>query len=104
MKNKKMLGNLLLLLTAFIWGTAFVSQRVGNARIEPISFTAARMALAAVAVGALALVRRRGAASLPAEERRARDRSALIGGVCCGVCLTAGSIALSRPCICCWSQ
>ena len=92
MKNKKMLGNLLLLLTAFIWGTAFVSQRVGNARIEPISFTAARMALAAVAVGALALVRRRGAVSLPAEERRARDRSALIGGVCCGVCLTAGSI------------
>ena len=54
MNDKKMLGNLLLLLTAMIWGTAFVFQRVGMDSIEPITFNAARMALAAVMVGALA--------------------------------------------------
>ena len=40
MNNKKMLGNLLLLLTAMIWGTAFVAQRVGMDSIEPITFNA----------------------------------------------------------------
>ena len=50
MNDKKMLGNLLLLLTAMIWGTAFVFQRVGMDSIEPITFNAARMALAAVMV------------------------------------------------------
>lgn len=49
MKNRKLLGNLLLLLTAMIWGTAFVAQRVGMDSIEPITFNAARMWLAAVA-------------------------------------------------------
>ena len=52
MKNRKLLGNLLLLLTAMIWGTAFVAQRVGMDSIEPITFNAARMWLAAVAIGA----------------------------------------------------
>ena len=54
MNDKKMLGNLLLLLTAMIWGTAFVFQRVGMDSIEPVTFNAARMALAAVMVGTLA--------------------------------------------------
>ena len=49
-----MLGNLLLLLTAMIWGTAFVFQRVGMDSIEPVTFNAARMALAAMMVGMLA--------------------------------------------------
>ena len=59
MKNKKWLGNGLLLFTALIWGTAFAFQRAGMERIEPITFNAARMALAAVAVGLLAILLRR---------------------------------------------
>ena len=84
----------MLLLTALIWGTAFVSQRVGNSRIEPISFNAARMALAAAAVGSLALVlrRREHGGALSPEERRARSRATVLGGICCGACLTAGSV------------
>ena len=54
--NKRMLGNVLLMLTAMIWGTAFVFQRVGMEDIEPITFNAARMALAAVAVGAVSML------------------------------------------------
>ena len=59
MNNNKMLGNLLLLLTAMIWGTAFVAQRVGMDSIEPVPFNASRMALAAVMVGSLAYVLRK---------------------------------------------
>ena len=56
MKNTKMLGNLLLLLTAVIWGTAFAFQRAGMDSIEPFTFNAARMALAAVAVGLVSVI------------------------------------------------
>ncbi len=54
--NKKIIGNLMLTLTAIIWGTAFVAQRVGMESIEPITFTAARMYLAFFAVGLVALL------------------------------------------------
>ena len=113
MKNRKLLGNLLLLLTAMIWGTAFVAQRVGMDSIEPITFNAARMWLAAVAIGSAAFLTRRnrqkgqapnnaekqitadGAAGAvtglgdPAQDRR---RNTIIGGICCGTFLTAASL------------
>ena len=79
----------MLLLTAMIWGTAFVFQRVGMDSIEPVTFNAARMALAAVMVGALAFVLRRGKnadTSAPAWSRTWK------GGICCGLFLTAGSV------------
>ena len=112
MKNKQMLGNLLLLLTAMIWGTAFVFQRVGMDSIEPVTFNAARMALAAVIVGTLAYglrqrknkeVSRRGVSetALPeaietvtseTEASAVQRRHSLTGGIYCGLFLTAGSI------------
>ena len=112
MNDKKMLGNLLLLLTAMIWGTAFVFQRVGMDSIEPVTFNAARMALAAVMVGALAFglrrrnskaVSSRNAAGMPvpgtagntpmqAGERKSQWSRTWRGGICCGLFLTAGSV------------
>ena len=114
MKNKQMLGNLLLLLTAMIWGTAFVFQRVGMDSIEPVTFNAARMALAAVMVGALAFCLRqknKTDVSRPTALKTASDAAAdtvfqkgsdsaaaipwgntLKGGICCGLFLTAGSV------------
>ncbi|MBR6915038.1 MAG: EamA family transporter, partial [Clostridia bacterium] len=56
MKNKKLLGNGLLLLTAIIWGTAFVFQRVGMDSVSPITFNAARMAVSAVLLAPVALI------------------------------------------------
>ena len=90
MKNQKLLGNLLLTLTALIWGTAFVFQRVGMESIEPITFTSVRMALGACAAGGAGLLLggRRGR---PVADR-AKKRATLLGGVCCGLFLTAASI------------
>ena len=112
MNDKKMLGNLLLLLTAMIWGTAFVFQRVGMDSIEPVTFNAARMALAAVMVGALAFgLRQRRSKGVPRQSdagvavpgtagnviRQAGESNLLWshtwkGGICCGLFLTAGSV------------
>ena len=59
MKNKKILGNIILILVASIWGTAFVFQRVGMDSIEPMTFNAARMTLAPIAIGMVTMFRRR---------------------------------------------
>lgn len=112
MKDKNLLGNLLLLLTAMIWGTAFVFQRVGMDSIEPITFNAARMALAAVMVGALAFgLRLRDNKEVSRQTGDKTELSGLTedetkkaggrtsqwsdtwkGGICCGLFLTAGSV------------
>ena len=100
MKSKKMLGSILLFVTAMIWGTAFAFQRVGMDSIEPISFTASRMLLATVAIGAFALgvrKRERGNPASPynrmtAEEKRQHDRQTVLGGICCGFFLATASV------------
>ena len=96
MKNKKMLGNGLLLLTALIWGTAFAFQRVGMESIEPITFNAARMALAAVVIGFVALMLWKKEKAKPSErteeEQKKYNRDTIIGGICCGTVLSIASI------------
>jgi len=88
--RRRMLGNALLILTALIWGTAFVAQRVGMDSIEPLTFTASRMALAAVAVGLLAVLmgKRQGAGTDAAQV----NRNSLFGGLCCGFFLATATI------------
>jgi len=85
--SKRMIGNLLLTLTAMIWGTAFVAQRVGMEKIEPLTFNASRMALAALAVGAVALI-----SAGKQKKEAALRRDTVIGGICCGTFLALASI------------
>ena len=89
MKNKSLFGSLILLFTALIWGTGFAAQRAGMDNIEPFTFTAVRMALSAVFIGALALLPRRGA--LGSADGAVR-RINLLGGVCCGCFLAAACL------------
>ena len=94
--QNRVLGSTLLILTAMIWGTAFVFQRAGMDSIEPITFNAARMALAAAAVGAVSLFplgpEREKLAALSGDERQRYRRSTILGGICCGTFLAAASI------------
>ncbi len=94
--NKKTLGNLLLILTAFIWGTAFVGQRTGMEDIGPITFNACRMALAALVIGLLAwCMRKRDAKAQEAfsyDEKSSYNKNTVIGGVCCGAFLTLAAL------------
>ena len=91
-KRSRLLGNLLLTLTAMIWGTAFVAQRVGMDSIEPLTFSAARMWLSAVAVGAVALLTGRRHAPADAAKRDEVRRNTLLGGLGCGFFLASASV------------
>lgn len=95
MKNKKTLGNIMLILAAMIWGTAFAWQRVGMESIEPITFIAARMALSAVLVGLIAVIfdkKEKRSSTRTASEQKEINRQSVIGGICCGLFLTFASM------------
>ena len=51
-KNK---GNLILLLTAILWGTGFISQKLGNRVMPPMTFNAVRQLMAALVLTPLVL-------------------------------------------------
>ena len=92
MKNRKWVGNVLLIITAAIWGTAFVFQRTGMEKIEPITFNGARMALAAAAVGLVSLLWKRKKEFSQEAERKAYRKNTVVGGICCGAFLSLASI------------
>lgn len=85
--NKIQLRNsLLLLLTAVIWGSAFVAQSVGMDYVEPFTFTFARSIIGGIVLIPCILVfadRKRGEHKVTKTE--------WIGGVCCGIFLFAAS-------------
>ncbi len=80
-------NDLLLLLTAAIWGFAFVAQRVGMDHVGPLAFNALRFALGAASLVPLILLRRRAAAGRIAA---GQARLALYGCVA-GAVLFAGA-------------
>lgn len=97
MRKKRIIGNLLLLLTAFIWGTAFVFQRVGMDYIQPLTFVSVRMLLATFVLYLVVRISdaRDKKIDLP-ETRSVREvsqykKTTLIGGICCGVFLSFGT-------------
>ncbi|MBR0409421.1 MAG: DMT family transporter [Eubacterium sp.] len=94
--NKKLLGNILLTITAMIWGTAFAAQRAGMESIEPITFTASRMFLSAVAVGLVVLVTRpvekKRLAHISEEQLAGYNKNTVAGGICCGLFLVSATI------------
>lgn len=98
MKNQKALGNALLMLVSVIWGLAFVFQRAGMDKIEPITFNAARMVSAAVCVSIAALIsdkinKRKNKIDADScdGDTVSSTKMTVIGGVLCGLFLAAAS-------------
>jgi drug/metabolite transporter (DMT)-like permease len=82
----------LLLLTAAIWGLAFVAQRSGMEVIGPFAYGAARFALGAGSLLPLLVLTRRRRRARPATGRAARSRAWRAGfAALAGVVLFAGS-------------
>lgn len=92
--NKKLCGNLMLLLTALIWGTAFVAQSAGMAYVGPFTYDSVR-----TLIGGLVLLpviiffdHLKPAQERPTPaQRKEINRRSLIGGVCCGMMLCIAS-------------
>lgn len=92
--SKKMRGNLILLLTALIWGTAFVAQSAGMEHVQPFTYNGVR-----TLIGGLVLIpviflfdRLKPADQRPSpDEQKQIRRNSLIGGAACGVVLCVAS-------------
>ena len=82
MKTGVLKNDLLLLLTAMIWGFAFVAQRVGMRFIEPFTYNGVRFAVGTVSLLPLLYLRRQ------ARGRRAGDpRTTVLVGIGAGLFL-----------------
>ena len=94
MKNKgisaAMRGNLLLLLTAAIWGLAFVAQKEGGAEMGALTFNGVRSWLGGgLLVALLPLLDKAGLSRKPAT--KAERKVLWLGGVLCGLALFAAT-------------
>lgn len=93
MNLKTIRSSLLLLLTAIIWGVAFVSQSEGMQHMGPFTFSAARSILGCVVLlPVIAVTRARAKKSDDESRRKLPLKPTLIGGLCCGLALTAASL------------
>ena len=90
MTKSKLKGNLLLFLTAFIWGTSFIAQSVGMETISPTAFIGARCLLGSAVLLPVIFVLDKIKEKNGAVVRRA-DKNLIIGGILCGIVLFAAS-------------
>ncbi len=95
MQKEKIRNSILLLLTAVIWGTAVVAQSVGMDYIGPFTFNAARFLIGGTVLIPLIVYRSKKNPLLKnqtLEEKRKNQKTAWIGGVCCGIALCGASL------------
>lgn len=89
-------GNLALLMTAIVWGTGFISQKLGNEVMPPLTFNAVRQLLAGAVLTPLVLrgFSRSGYMSSEknTEEQLAkRKKRLLLAGFLCGIFMLIGT-------------
>lgn len=82
MKKEQLKSSLLLLLTAFIWGIAFVAQSVGGDAVGGFTFQGVRNLIGALVLLPVIAVTERGKKKVQ-EDRK----TLLLGGICCGILL-----------------
>ncbi len=90
---KKMQSSFLLLLTATIWGTAFVAQSVGMDYVGPFTFNAVRSIIGGfVLIPCIFLLNKISGNEKEKSEKKKSEKSALLtGGICCGLVLCVAS-------------
>ena len=97
--SKRMKSNLMLLLTAFIWGTAFVAQKSGMDYIEPFTYGGIRTLIGGLVLipvikfldGRKSAEEKAAIAAMTEDEKKVSNKFLMIGGVCCGVALFVAS-------------
>lgn len=92
MKVNRVRQNVLPLVTAMIWGTAFVAQSVAAEYMGPFTFNTARAVIAFVFLLGLCGLRgawRRRKGEKPVSAGARRDLA--LGGLCCGTAMTVAS-------------
>ena len=77
---KKQTGNLILLLTALIWGSSFVAQTTGMEHVQPFTFMGIRTVLGGLVLIPVILFQRRmqSKAQRRAPEVQRQDRKSVV--------------------------
>lgn len=92
--GKKMKSNIMLLITAAIWGSAFVAQKAGTV-LEPFTYNGIRMFIGGlVLIPVIFIFGKLGIGEenkMTPEEKKAANKTALIGGIFCGIVLCIAS-------------
>ena len=93
--SKKMRSNILLLITAVIWGSAFVAQKAG-ASLEPFTYNGIRMFIGGLVLIPViyvfkALSKDKEEAPKTEAELAAERKTLIVGGISCGVVLCIAS-------------
>lgn len=94
-KRKSLGSSLLLMLTALVWGVAFVAQSEGMNYVGEFTFNASRFLIGGIVlIPCIFLLRRVNGAqweSLSKAEQQSRQKMGIIGGICCGAFLCVAS-------------
>jgi drug/metabolite transporter (DMT)-like permease len=95
MKKNSILGESMLLLSAIIWGLAFVAQRVGGSMIGSFTFNAVRMLIGGITLLPFIFFFRsknvQGVAKRSKSDWVKHNKTLLIGGTLCGTVLFVAS-------------
>lgn len=93
-ETRQLRGGAMLMLTALIWGTAFVAQSVGMDYLGPCAFTATRNFIGCVALlPVIALASRLRSGVQPEEAAPTPEKKALFGwGAACGLLLGGATL------------
>ena len=94
--SKKIKSDIMLLITALIWGSAFVAQKAGTV-LEPFTYNGIRMFIGGLVLIPIIFIfkkinEKKGAVvELPDSEKALGKKALLIGGLSCGVVLCIAS-------------
>ena len=99
MNKTQVRNSFLLLLTAIIWGSAFVAQSVGMEHVEPFTFTFTRSIIGGVVLIPVIVLLRKTDSAAMRRDSQGKDFAGIkgitkfewLGGICCGVALCAAS-------------
>lgn len=87
-QNSKLKGNLILFITAIVWGISFISQTTSMDYIEPSTFNGIRNLLGSVVLLPFIFFSNAKRKKNPTNEQKKYDKKTLItAGICCGIVL-----------------
>lgn len=90
MKNTKLKGNLMLLLTAFVWGLSFIAQSKGVEQLSPVAFNGIRSTLGGIVLLPVIYLLDKAKKKNGKQPQRV-DKTLIVGGIVCGTFLCLAS-------------
>ncbi len=89
--SKNLKGSIMLLITSFIWGTAFVAQSDGMNYVEPFTYNAMRTLLGGFVLIPIILIFKAVGKRTGAPPLKYSLKNTVKGGICCGIVLFIAS-------------